>query len=226
MKGLSKEAAEIIDRFSTIEALQDYYLIGGTALSLQIHHRLSEDLDFCKWIPDASNVKYAVDPSLFRNELINRFGDIQENHFNFLQVNFLIKNPYVKITFYHTDLNKPEITPIALINNIQMANLKVLGGSKMYVITQRKTIRDYYDLLTLLKEGHTTLQDMLLVAKSLSKDAKPKKIADMMDKISFTQSEIDRFEALEPKYKITSAEYTHFFQHLSQEILATLEIKR
>jgi Nucleotidyl transferase AbiEii toxin, Type IV TA system len=69
MKGLSKEASEVLDSFSTIEALKDYYLIGGTALSLQIHHRLSEDLDFCKWVLDASSAKNAVDPSQFRNEL-------------------------------------------------------------------------------------------------------------------------------------------------------------
>jgi hypothetical protein len=111
MKGLSKEASEILARFSTIEALKDYYLIGGTALSLQIQHRLSEDLDFCRWVPDASNVKHAVDPGQFRNELKSRFGDIQENHLNFAQVNFIVKKPYVKITFYHTDLNKPEIAP-------------------------------------------------------------------------------------------------------------------
>jgi hypothetical protein len=101
-----------------------------------------------------------------------------------------------------------------------MADLKVLGGSKMYVITQRKAIRDYYDLMVLIKERHTTIPQMLATAKSLSKEAKPKKIADMMSKIWFNQSEIDRFEALEPKYKISSLEYTDFFQSLSQEIMA------
>jgi predicted nucleotidyltransferase component of viral defense system len=220
MKGLSKELSEILDSFSTIEALKDYYLIGGTALSLQIQHRLSEDLDFCMWVPDASSAKHAVDPSLFRHELQNRFGNIQENHLNFSQVNFLIKKPYVKITFYHTDLNKPEITPITLLNNIKMADLKVLGGSKTYVITQRTTIRDFYDILVLLREKHTTLSQMLSMAKTLSADAKPKKIANTMSQVSFTQPEIDRFEALEPKYKITSAEYADFFQRLSQEIMA------
>ena len=58
IRGLSQNASLIIESFSTINALKDYYLIGGTALSLQIDHRLSEDLDFCKWVPDTKKVQH------------------------------------------------------------------------------------------------------------------------------------------------------------------------
>lgn len=49
MKGLATKTQKIFDKVSNLECIKEYTLIGGTALSLQIHNRLSEDLDFCKW---------------------------------------------------------------------------------------------------------------------------------------------------------------------------------
>ena len=49
MKGLSKHTIPVFDFIKDLDILEDYLLVGGTALSLQINHRLSEDLDFCKW---------------------------------------------------------------------------------------------------------------------------------------------------------------------------------
>ena len=42
--------------------MQGFVLIGGTALSIQIGHRLSEDLDF--WLPGAAMSKNRVDAVL------------------------------------------------------------------------------------------------------------------------------------------------------------------
>jgi predicted nucleotidyltransferase component of viral defense system len=49
LKGLSKHSLKVLDAIKKSDLLQEYVLIGGTALSLQINNRLSEDLDFCKW---------------------------------------------------------------------------------------------------------------------------------------------------------------------------------
>jgi hypothetical protein len=222
-RGLSQNASLIIESFSTINALKDYYLIGGTALSLQIDHRLSEDLDFCKWVPDTKKVQHAVDPQLLGNELRQRFEGVDENHLGFSQVNYLVSEPPVKLSFYHTDLRKPELKPVALINNIKMADLKVLGGSKMYVVTQRTTLRDFYDIMVLLKGNHTTLEDMQKTARTLSSDAKPKKLSQIFEKVNFNQIDIDKFQALEPKFTFTVAEYTDFFRTLAKEIKKGLD---
>jgi len=50
MKGLSKHTEVVFEQISKMECVKNYTLIGGTALALQIGHRLSEDLDFriCK----------------------------------------------------------------------------------------------------------------------------------------------------------------------------------
>ncbi|MBT1688775.1 nucleotidyl transferase AbiEii/AbiGii toxin family protein [Dawidia soli] len=144
MKGLSSAARGVIESFSSLEVLSDYYLIGGTSLALQINHRLSEDLDFCQWIP-RYHVSYAIPQVQILEELKKRFHQVDENRIDFHQVNYVISDPPVRITFYQTALSKPIFKPIPLIGNISMADLSVLGGSKMYVITQRDALRDYYD---------------------------------------------------------------------------------
>jgi len=50
MKGLSQQTEGIFERLSKLECIKNYTLIGGTALALQLGHRLSEDLDFCKCV--------------------------------------------------------------------------------------------------------------------------------------------------------------------------------
>lgn len=49
MKGLAPYTRQIFEAVSKLECIQPYLLVGGTALSLQINTRQSEDLDFMKW---------------------------------------------------------------------------------------------------------------------------------------------------------------------------------
>ena len=49
LQGLTKNTQKNIEAISLLPSIKDFLLIGGTALSLQIAKRQSEDLDFCKW---------------------------------------------------------------------------------------------------------------------------------------------------------------------------------
>ena len=49
MKGLAPHTQSVFESVSKLECLKPYLLVGGTALSLQIATRQSEDLDFMKW---------------------------------------------------------------------------------------------------------------------------------------------------------------------------------
>ena len=46
MKGLAPHTGLIFERVAQMESIKPYLLVGGTALSLQIATRQSEDLDF------------------------------------------------------------------------------------------------------------------------------------------------------------------------------------
>ena len=49
MIGLAPHTGKIIDAVAQLDCIRPYWLVGGTALSLQLHTRQSEDLDFQKW---------------------------------------------------------------------------------------------------------------------------------------------------------------------------------
>ena len=51
MRGLAPQTSKIFDRITQLECIKPYVLVGGTALSLQLGTRQSEDLDFMRWKP-------------------------------------------------------------------------------------------------------------------------------------------------------------------------------
>jgi hypothetical protein len=221
MEGLSPAARSIIESFSSIELLRDYYLIGGTSLALQINHRLSEDLDFCQWIP-RYHVDYAIPVEEIRKELELRFPYVYEDRLSFHQVNYLVNDPPVKITFYQTTLTKPDFIPVPLIGNIFMADLNVLGGSKMFVITQRHALRDYYDLFVLERGGHLTVSAMVDVARVISKRITPPMLVEIFNGFAFDGSrfKLSDLYKLEPRYVINPFDYEEFCHDVAEQISA------
>ena len=49
MKGLAPQTSEVFERITRLECIKPFVLVGGTALSLQLNKRQSEDLDFMSW---------------------------------------------------------------------------------------------------------------------------------------------------------------------------------
>lgn len=49
MKGLAPHTKQLFESVSKLDCIKPYLLVGGTALSLQIGTRQSEDLDFMRW---------------------------------------------------------------------------------------------------------------------------------------------------------------------------------
>ena len=49
-KSLAPHTGRVFEAISRLECIKPYTLVGGTALSLQIEKRQSEDLDFMKWL--------------------------------------------------------------------------------------------------------------------------------------------------------------------------------
>lgn len=45
-KGLAPQTSELFDAVSRLDCIKPFVLVGGTALSLQLNARQSEDLDF------------------------------------------------------------------------------------------------------------------------------------------------------------------------------------
>lgn len=65
-KSLAPHTGQVFEAISKLECIKPFTLVGGTALSLQIEKRQSEDLDFMKWLTKR-NEKPEVDwPSILK----------------------------------------------------------------------------------------------------------------------------------------------------------------
>jgi hypothetical protein len=93
MKGLTPQTEKIFEKISKLDCIQGYVMIGGTALSLQIDKRLSEDLDFCKCTSSPGKDKPLVNRMLIEQELNDKIGKVTKvDVLGFNQVNFVVED--------------------------------------------------------------------------------------------------------------------------------------
>jgi predicted nucleotidyltransferase component of viral defense system len=148
---LIEKTKKVIVSISEMEAIKPYYLVGGTALSMQLHHRLSEDLDFMRWQKSKNekmfiDVKDIVAELTEKKHVINSTDFLAKNH-----VEFYIDNG-VKLSFYAPEKREPIIEAISYLNNLKLANESTIAALKMETLMRRSNFRDYYDLYFILKE--------------------------------------------------------------------------
>ncbi|MBO2526174.1 MAG: hypothetical protein CW341_10865, partial [Bacteroidetes bacterium] len=97
-KGLTPNIEAIIDNVAQLECIKPYTLCGGTALAIQIGHRMSEDLDFMMWRISKTE-KPEVDWPTIEKEIEEKVGKIEHRDIlGFDQVAFVVKG--VKLSFF------------------------------------------------------------------------------------------------------------------------------
>lgn len=200
MKGLSPHTSEIFEAVSKIESIKPYILVGGTALSLQLGTRLSEDLDFMSW-RSSRNEKREVDWPGIKRELQD-VGVIEKiDILDFDHVEFIVNG--VKISFYANPNYSPLRNEIPFLNNIRLADKTSIGAMKMEVMLRRSKFRDYYDIYSLLMAGED-IWDMISIALKYSGHRlKSKNLLAMMTRSErFVQD--SEFRLLNPIYNVSS----------------------
>ena len=209
MQGLSDEASRVFEPVSKLNCIKEYILIGGTALALQTGHRLSEDLDFCKWpLPGKSDVDW---PQVLK-ELSSVFNKIEPDILGFNQVNFYADN--TKLSFYSNQLYKsPVKEPIVFLNNISIPKIETIGVMKLEVMLRRSNFRDYYDIYSILKEG-ISLKSMINKATKYSNHIL--KIKDILNFISDGNNfrKDKQFDLLKPNYQVSEKEIEVFVKSI------------
>jgi len=209
MQGLSDETIRIFEPVSKLNCIKEYILIGGTALALQTGHRLSEDLDFCKWpLPGKSDIDW---PQILI-ELSSIFNKIEPDILGFNQVNFYADNS--KLSFYSNQLYRsPVREPIDFLNNIRIPDIETIGVMKLEVMLRRSNFRDYYDLYSILMEGKS-LKSMITGASLYSNHIlKTKDILNFIsDGSNFRKDK--QFDLLKPKYQVSEKEIEDFVKSM------------
>ncbi|MEO6848597.1 MAG: nucleotidyl transferase AbiEii/AbiGii toxin family protein [Chthoniobacterales bacterium] len=160
---MPQETADIYERLNKKSILAPFVLIGGTALSLHLGHRVSEDLDFITHLPglprsvitalidDLKNEGFGVrqsDEHKAHDEFLNAGMDLHDHNQN------LIIDNKVKITFFTADSTHRNVLAPASKNadRFRIATMEEIRGLKALVATSRSTSRDWFDLYILSKE--------------------------------------------------------------------------
>ena len=130
----------VLTEFSQSTIAKRFYLAGGTALSLQIGHRLSVDLDFFSPSEDIP----AIRPTL-ENSLANLFPILADSSWGNLV--YLAKN--VRVGFYGYGF--PLVAPLVEAEGIRLASIDDVALMKLDAMLSRAARKDFYDLYFICK---------------------------------------------------------------------------
>ena len=218
-KSLAPHTGKVFEIITRLECIKPYTLVGGTALSLQIEKRQSEDLDFMKWLAKR-NEKPEVDWPAIKKEL-ESVGEIREyevGSFDFVSFNF----EGVKLSFYAAPRKAiPSMQRIPYLNNLFIADMESIGAMKMEAMLRRSKFRDYYDIYSILKEGKD-IQKMIDAALEHSgHKLRTRGLLAMLTNGSRFVKE-KSFEELNPVYNVTPYDIQ---EYIKQKLLENKQPK-
>ena len=133
---LPTKSFKLLKKIMNIEDFNDFYLAGGTALALQLGHRISVDLDF-----------FSSNP--FSVSLISSFPETYTT--NYVRKNSMqIVSKETKVEFIYWAF--PITQKVKVINNIKLIDPIDIGLMKLLAIQGRITKKDIVDLYIIDKE--------------------------------------------------------------------------
>lgn len=136
---VSRDTLELLKKISNHPKFSDFYLVGGTALALQIGHRISIDLDFFSSHP--------FDESRLVDVLVNEFNT-QINRLDKHTV--LAKIDGIKVDFITHQY--PFIENLLKIDEINILGIKDIAALKLNALKNRGSRKDFVDIHALLDQ--------------------------------------------------------------------------
>ncbi len=143
---VSPELLELLRKIMETSQFDNFSLVGGTSLALQIGHRNSIDIDLFG--------NYEINEELFTKTL-NEFGtfEVFKRSKNILIASINgVKTDFVNYQY-------PLLKENLIIDNIRMASKEDIAAMKLNAISGRGSKKDFIDLFFLLNEF--TLNEMI-----------------------------------------------------------------
>ena len=138
-EAISKQTAENLVLLGKSKILGSAYLAGGTALALQIGHRISYDLDFF------TDQKFKA--QIFLKEM-SRFKLYQHERVGWGTILGRLGNVKFSLFYYPYPLLRKPIS----FKNISIADIADISAMKIAAISERGTKRDFVDLYFILQK--------------------------------------------------------------------------
>ena len=147
---LDEKRKKIFETLKSSSFIRNFELGGGTALALQIGHRISVDFDFF--------AKNLLEKGFLENvekELLSKDLEVLVN--NSEELSLLVDGVKVSFIFYPF----PRQLPCVDLGGINALSILEIASTKAYTIGRRSEYKDYVDLYFLLKEKDITLNKII-----------------------------------------------------------------
>ena len=128
-------ALSILKELMLIPELSPFQLVGGTALSLQLGHRMSDDLDLFSNTQFKNEEIIAILIGVFKDRYVLRSSPA-----NKLGIFGYIDGVKIDICRHKEEL----IGEIKTVDNIRMWTLEDIAASKVNAISRRATKKDFW----------------------------------------------------------------------------------
>jgi len=208
MTGLAPHTGSVFDSISQLECIKPYLLVGGTALSIQIGKRQSEDLDFMKWRTSKVE-KMEVDWSGIKTELETIAPIDYMNLMDIDHVEFVVAG--VKVSFYASPRYSPVTASVHIQHYLYAADLLSIGAMKIEVMMRRSNFRDYYDIYSLLQQGVDFHQMVDLALKYSGHLLHTKNLYSILTNGERFMVDTN-FSQLQPTYSVTAKEIEEYIR--------------
>jgi len=187
----------LLKMIDNCDFLDKYVLVGGSALSMHLCHRKSEDLDFFTY--EDSFVKQEI------FEYIKKFDNKEILNQTDEQVDLLLDG--VKVTFFNAKWSF--LRPVK-IEKFNLSSLEAIAAMKINVLFLRAKYRDYYDIYFLVKKS-MSLKKMFECSLNVLEGINFKLFSVAL--VYTDDIEDDTIEYLAPIEKIKKEEIRDFFQY-------------
>lgn len=136
---LDKSRTALLPKLAAFK--KDFYLAGGTALTLQIGHRTSVDFDFFTDQPFDTETLFNIVQTLLPDAT-----RIQEAE----QTLGIVTGDGIRVSFYR--YRYPLLNPCVETEHLRIASVLDIGCMKLSAIVSRAELKDYVDLYFILNE--------------------------------------------------------------------------
>lgn len=211
---LAPHTGRLIEAVSRLECIKPFVLVGGTALSIQLKTRQSEDLDFMRWQDGKGDTLDIGWPSIQRElETVGTIEDVQVAGFD--QVLFVVDG--VKISFYAAPRKRiATMREVPYLNNIRLADVESIGVMKMEAMMRRSKFRDYYDIYSILKSGVDIHRLIPQALEHSGHKLKSKGLMSMLINGDLFRKD-EQFAQLQPQYDVTARDIEEYIKGMLRQ---------
>ena len=142
---ISSQLRSVLDRLAGYPEMESFRLVGGTGLSLQLGHRISNDLDL---FTDNSNADLKMIDALLRKNF-NYVDQGSTDNFEIGIMRFIGDSPEhsVKVDLFFTDaFIRPPLTE----QGIRIASIEDIAAMKLELIANGGRKKDFWDVIEIL----------------------------------------------------------------------------